>query len=156
MPRSRAVDRQSIDVVDSITIRAPARRVFERVANYPAISAWFPSYDCTVEGGDAVEEGAIITHRYGRPPFVLSRFKRRIERIVPGECIEERYIDGDLRGTGVWRFVGNGGETLASYHCQVCARSWFARLGFFLLGSRAHSAVYEHYLAALKRHCESD
>ncbi|MBM7423182.1 SRPBCC family protein [Spongiibacter marinus] len=148
-------DRLNIDVVDSIHIRAPAQRVFATVANYPAIANWFPPYSCSVEGGGDIKEGALVQHCYGRPPFVLSRFTRRIERIVDGERIEERYIDGDLRGTGVWCFEQHGQETLASYHCRVEALSWFARLGFVLQGSRAHSEVYQQYLAALKQQCEA-
>ncbi len=145
----------SIDVVDSICIRAPAAEVFKVVADYPAIAQWFPVYHCEIEGEGAIAPGSIVAHRYGRPPFVLSRFRRRVERIVPGECLEESYIDGDLRGKGVWRFAEQDGVTTASYHCQVSAQSWFARLGFRLQGSRAHSAVYEKLLVALKARCEA-
>ncbi len=145
----------SIDVIDSIRIRAEPEQVFNTVADYPGIGRWLPVYRCRLIDAEQLAEGVLVEHRYGYPPFVLSRFTRRVERIVAGSRLEERYVDGDLRGSGVWSFERDGDHTVAAYHCQVTANTLFTRLSFLLLGKRAHSNVYQPLLAALKAHCEA-
>jgi uncharacterized protein YndB with AHSA1/START domain len=144
----------AIDVIDSIDIDVPPTVVFDVVSNYPGITRWFPVYRCELLGADVIREGARVRHRYGRP-FVLSSFVRRIDRIVPGSRLEEAYVEGDLRGTGVWTFTPNGTGTTAAYDCKVDANTWFTRLSFRLMGARAHSDVYDKLLRALKKHCEA-
>ena len=144
----------SIDVVDSIKITAEPAAVFAVISDYANITEWLPIYRCTLRDASAIAPGVEVEHRYGYPPLILSRFTRRIDRIVPDSSIEESYIDGDMVGTGVWRFEKDGEGTLASYHCKVEANSLVTRLVFTLNGSNAHSNTYESLLKALKKRCE--
>lgn len=143
----------AIDVKDSIEINAPPDAVFEVISNYGSKQKWFPNYRCVIQNADKIAEGVTVEHIYGKP-FVLSRFTRRIDKIVPGHRLEESYIDGDLRGTGVWTFEKKGNGTLASFHCKVDGNTWFTRVSFRLIGNKAHSDTYQKLLKALKYYCE--
>jgi uncharacterized protein YndB with AHSA1/START domain len=144
----------AIDAIDSIAIQAPPADVFAVVSDYANTHTWFPIYRCVVQNAGPIHAGVQVEHIYGKPPLVMSRFVRRIDRIEPGRRLEESYIAGDLRGTGVWTFDPDENGTLAAYHCQVDGARPFTRLAFEWIGNRAHSATYRKLLAALKRRCE--
>lgn len=145
----------AIDVIDSIEINTSPETVFNVIADYGNMHKWFPVYNCKVLNANKIAEGVTVEHIYGKPPFVLSHFIRRIDRIVPGSRLEESYIDGDLRGTGVWTFEKKGNATIVAYDCKVDGSTWFTRLSFKLIGNSAHSNTYQKLLKALKQHCES-
>ena len=147
----------SIDTTDSIEINAPAQVIYNTILNYPMMSTWLPWYQCRLIQGEKVEEGSRIEHVVGKPPWlVVNRFIRTVQHIVPGEKIEETYDEGDLIGTGVWRFVEKGQSSRASYHCAVRANTIMLHLAFLLTGSAGHNVVYGKLLKALKIYCEKD
>ena len=136
-------------------INAPAQMVYETVLNYPQMNTWFPLYHCRLIEGEQVAQGARIEHVIGKPPrLVFNRFIRTIQHIVPGETIAETYDEGDLIGTGTWRFEQNGPLTTASFHCAVSANTLSLHLSFLLTRSAGHNFVYRKILKALKAHCE--
>lgn len=145
----------SIDTVDRIDIRAPKQRVYDIVSNYPAINSWFPIYQCRLLDGTEVREGSRVEHILGKPPYaVLNRIVRTVQRMVPGERLEETYDEGDLIGNGTWTFDEHNGITTAAYHCAVSGNTRSMRMTFKLTGSFGHNLVYGRLLAALKKHCE--
>ena len=145
----------SIDTVDRIDIRAPKQRVYDVVSNYPAITSWFPIYRCRLLDGTEVREGSRVEHILGKPPYaVLNRIVRTVQRMVPGERLEETYDEGDLIGNGTWTFDEHDGITTAAYHCAVRGNTLSMRMTFKLTGSFGHNLVYGRLLAALKKHCE--
>jgi len=147
----------SIDTIDRIDIRAPKRRVYDVVCDYPAITSWFPIYHCRLLDGTEVREGSRVEHMVGKPPrAVVNRFIRTVHRMLPGERIEETYDEGDLIGSGTWTFDERNGITTAAYHCAVRGNTLSMRIAFKLTGSVGHNMVYRLLLAALKRHCESE
>lgn len=143
-----------IEAIDSVEIHADPKTVFDVVSNYENISKWFPGYRCRFINKNTLCEGATIEHIYGRGPIIVSRFTRRINKVVDGARLEETYIGGDLRGKGVWSFQGNGDCTVASYWCEVSANTVFKKIMFKLLGAKAHSSTFQSLLAALKVYCE--
>lgn len=145
----------SIDVIDTIEIDAEPSLVFEVVADYAGISTWLPIYRCELLDAQVLEVGTTVRHRYGYPPFIISDFTRRVDSIDPGRGLQESYIDGNLRGTGTWRFEAKGNLTRASYHCKVNSHSLGTHISFMLFGNQAHSGVYKPLLSALKQHCEN-
>jgi len=145
----------SIDTVDRIDIRAPKQRVYDVVSNYPAITSWFPIYRCRLLDGTEVREGSRVEHILGKPPYaVLNRIVRTVQRMVPGERLEETYDEGDLIGNGTWTFDERNGITTAAYHCAVRGNTRFLRLTLKLTGSYGHNMVFRRLLAALKKRCE--
>ena len=144
----------AIDVTDSIEINAAPETVFNVISDYGNQHVWLPIYKCIVQSGGKIAEGTTVEHIYGKPPFILSHFVRRIDKIIPGSRLEESYIDGDLRGSGVWTFEKTANGTRAAYHCMVDGNTWFTRLSFKFMGNKAHSNTYQQLLAALKQYCE--
>ncbi|WP_101759104.1 SRPBCC family protein [Oceanicoccus sp. KOV_DT_Chl] len=144
-----------IDCVDEITIEAPASMVYQVVANYPQWKKWIPVYQCSLINQDSVVVGAQLRHQYGYKPIILSDFVRQIDAMIPGESIEESYIEGDLIGKGIWRFLEKNNKTTVSFHCAVQSNKVFSHLSFLLMGKMAHRNVYKPLLKKLKEHCES-
>jgi len=145
----------SITASDDIEIEVSPDTAYNVVSDYENIHVWLPIYECRILNGNEVVEGAVISHRYGKPPFVMSQFDRVIDRMVPGQRLEETYIAGDLLGKGVWAFDESGEGTIVSYSCQVTSQTWFPHITFSLFGKNAHSNVYKPLLKKLKQHCES-
>ena len=145
----------SIRAKDEIEIGVSPEVVFDVVSNYQGITEWLPAYTCEYLNGTKVAEGLQVYHQYGSPPFVMSRFTRQIDKIVPGSRLEERYIDGDLSGKGIWRFEKSPSGTIASYECDVASQLWLGHIAFTVLGKHAHSSVYKSILKKLKAHCEA-
>jgi ribosome-associated toxin RatA of RatAB toxin-antitoxin module len=147
----------SIDTVDSLEIKAPARELFDIVLDYPRMHEWYPRYRVEVIGGGDVVEGARLRHELspaGSP--VKSRFTRTIQRIESPSAIEESYDDGDLVGRGRWHFEAQGQDaTRVSFHCQVRSNRLLMHIGFVLGGERGHNMVYQELLAALKARAEA-
>ena len=145
----------AIDVVDSIEIKADARKVYDVVANYPAINSWFPFYRCKLVGSadNVIRVNSRVKHKIGRP-LVISQFTRTIRVLVPGQRIEETYDEGQLIGTGIWTFTQNQDKTIAAYHCAVKANTLLVNIGFKVSGALGHHLVYNSLLQALKKHCE--
>jgi len=146
----------TIEAKDSIDIHCRPEEVFAVVANYPGWRQWFPNYHCEWLDPNGLKEGSSVSHRYQSLGLTLSSFTRRIDRIVPGQRLEERYIDGDLEGTGQWRFERLDDGCRVSYSCRVTAQHWFPRLSFRLFGAYSHHQVYRALLKALKDHCEQN
>lgn len=145
----------SIAAKDEIEIGVEPDIAFRVVSDYENISSWLPIYKCEVLDGSVVREGAKVLHQYGTPPFVMSRFTRMINRIVPNERLEETYIDGDLKGHGIWEFQKSKNGTVVSFACNVTSQTWFPHITFSIFGKNAHSNVYKPLLKKLKAHCES-
>lgn len=146
----------SIDVTDSILVRAPEAKVFETILDYPAFESWIPTYSCRVKSqGGKVEEQALVEHTIKTPFGVSQKLTRRIDRITPTRKIEESYVEGDLAGTGIWHFTPEGDGTRVSYECQVHSTSFLMGIGLLLGGKRGHSMVYQQLLRALRRRCEN-
>lgn len=145
----------SIKAKDEIEIGVDPEVVFRVVSNYEGIGSWLPIYSCKYLNGSILTEGLEVYHQYGRPPFVMSRFTRIIDKIVPDIRLEETYIDGDLRGTGIWSFHKSDCGTVASYECNVSSQAWLPHITFSLFGKNAHSNVYRPLLKKLKSHCEA-
>lgn len=145
----------AIDVKDCVEINCSPETVFNVVSDYSNQNKWFPIYRCVIRGGDKIYEGAIVEHIYGNPPFILGRFTRKVNKIVYGSRLEESYIDGDLRGIGIWTFEEVNGNTRASFLCQVNGNTLSTKLMFKVMGNNAHSHTYVKLLAALKNHCEN-
>lgn len=145
----------SIKAKDAIEIHVDPQVVFDAVSNYKDISAWLPIYSCHYLNGEEVVEGLKVSHQYGKPPFVMSKFTRSIDTIIPGSRLEETYIDGDLRGAGIWSFDKSELGTIASYECEVTSQKMFAHITFTIFGKNAHSNVYKPLLKKLKAHCEA-
>jgi len=144
----------AIDSKDSIEINCRAEKVFNVVSDYNYQNRWFPGYRCKIRNSESIFEGAIVDHIYGKPPFILGRFTRRIEKIDYPFRLEESYISGDLRGTGIWTFEESSGKTTASFFCRVDGNTLSTWLLFKIRGNRAHSDIYAKLLSALKSHCE--
>lgn len=145
----------SISAKDEIEIFVAPEVVFRVVSDYEGIGSWLPVYSCKYLNGTTVAEGLEVYHQYGKPPFVMSKFTRVIDKIVAGSRLEETYIDGDLRGTGIWSFQKSDSGTIASYECDVSSQTWFPHITFSLFGKNAHSNVYRPLLKKLKSHCEA-
>lgn len=144
----------SIDCKDEVRIDAPTGIVFKVVSDYPNWKDWMPIYKCYLLNSDIVKEGAEIRHQYGYKPIIISDFVRRIEKIESNIAIHESYISGGLLGKGVWQFVQEGNETVASFHCMVTSNNLLNSLLFLIMGKRAHRNVYEPLLQKLKAYCE--
>lgn len=145
-----------IQAEDSIHINASPTEVFSVVANYPQWHQWFGGYHCMWLDPNGLNEGSCVSHRYlVFDRWCLSKFDRRIDRIIKGKRLEESYIAGDLRGKGVWEFTGSDQHCLARYSCDVEAAHWFARWSFRLFGKQSHSFIYRRLLHELKNVCES-
>lgn len=82
----------AIDSKDSIEINCRAEKVFNVVSDYNYQNRWFPGYRCKIRNSESIFEGAIVDHIYGKPPFILGRFTRRIEKIDYPFRLEESYI----------------------------------------------------------------
>ncbi len=145
----------AIDCLDEIEISATPARIYALVSDYPGWQDWNPLYRCELIDAVELEEGVQVQHTYGYPMLVLSSFVRRIDRVVPGECLEESYIDGDLIGTGVWRFEATGDKTRLSYHCKVRSNTFRAHVSLALAGGRGHSNVYQSMFKKVKALCEA-
>jgi hypothetical protein len=145
----------AIDCTDAVDIRAGAAEVYARIVDYPGWQDWNPVYRCEWIDGDGPAEGVKVRHRYGYPPFIMSRFVRSIDRLEPGKRLEESYIEGDLIGTGVWTFDEHEGVTTVAYHCRVRSNSLLAHLSLAVAGEGGHSGVYQKLLGKLKVLCES-
>lgn len=145
----------SLSARDEIEINADPEKVFNVIADYQHMHTWFPTYNCEVLGGEPIKAGTKVSHKYGKPPIILSKFTRRIDRLVLGESIEESYIEGDLRGTGVWSFEKTKTGTLASFICNVTSQSLLTHIGILLTGNKSHKQVYKTLLTNLKTHCEA-
>lgn len=144
-----------IQALDEIEIHVPAEIVFNVVSDYENINSWLPIYSCKYLNGATLHEGLKVYHQYGKPPFVLSRFTRVIDKFIPNDTLEESYIDGDLRGSGKWLFKKTDNGTRVSYECDVTSQAWFGHITFTLFGKNAHSNVYKPLLQKLKAHCET-
>ena len=145
----------SIDCLDHIEIQAPAALVYRVVSDYANWSQWNPSYNCYLLDAEVVTEGARVHHQFGKKPFILSDFIRRVDVMCEAEGLEETYLEGDLVGTGVWQFEEREGVTRAAYHCKVDSNTAMTHISFLLLGGKAHSNVYQALLKRLKAHCEA-
>lgn len=145
----------SISCVDKVEIKAPVSLVFDVVSDYENWHSWIPIYKCEVMGGQKIQEGSHVIHRHGYRPLILSKFTRSINNIKPNNRIEESYISGDLKGSGIWHFEAQGSHTIAAYECNVNSNSWLSHISFFLLGENAHKNIYKPLLQLLKQHCES-
>ena len=144
-----------IKAKDQIEIKASPEVVFNVVSDYQNISAWLPVYCCVYLNGSVFTEGLEVSHQYGKPPFIMSKFIRVIDKITTDNKLEETYIGGDLRGVGVWRFDKTESGTIASYECEVTSQKWLPHITFTLFGKNAHSNVYKPLLKKLKTYCES-
>lgn len=144
-----------LDAVDSISIQAPAMKVFETVLDYANLHEWWKRYRCEVEGGGPVKEGTRVRHVINIPVVQPKpTFVRTIRKIVPGERIEETYDEGDYVGTGVWTFEPRGALTAATFTCHVRSNNLHTHIATALIGARGHHGVYKTGLAGLKARCE--
>jgi hypothetical protein len=71
-----------------------------------------------VEGGDGNGVGSLYRHEWRSVIPYPVRFETRITRIERPHLIEAE-ADGELAGTGRWRFFG-GRETAVTYEWDVC------------------------------------
>ena len=93
----------AIDVTDTIQINAPKELVYRELANYPGISKWFPGYTCEfLDGAQAIAPGVQVRHTLKNAGITLSDFVRIIQKVQPGERIEETYDRGSMTGRGTW------------------------------------------------------
>ena len=146
----------AIDVTDTIQINAPKELVYRELANYPGISKWFPGYTCEfLDGAQAIAPGVQVRHTLKNAGITLSDFVRIIQKVRPGERIEETYDRGSMTGRGTWTFTEKDGVTTANYLCQVNATGWFFKIVFAIAGTAAHSGTFKKLLAGLKAHCEA-
>jgi uncharacterized membrane protein len=145
----------SIDVVDQITIHAPAELVYKVIINYNSIDQWFPMMHCKVLDGRTIKEGSKVKHTFGYGLMKMSSSTRRIDTLTPYTSIEESYIEGDLIGTGAWYFNEHNGKTTVGFHCKVKSNTPMSHLSLGIAGTYGHSMVYEQLLKALKKHCEA-
>ena len=146
----------AIDVTDTIQINAPKELVYRELANYPGISKWFPGYTCEfLDGAQAIAPGVQVRHTLKNAGITLSDFVRIIQKVQPGERIEETYDRGSMTGRGTWTFTEKDGVTTANYLCQVNATGWFFKIVFAIAGNAAHSNTFKKLLAGLKAHCEA-
>ncbi|MDP3940509.1 MAG: SRPBCC family protein [Deltaproteobacteria bacterium] len=144
-----------LDAVDSISIQAPADKVFEAVLDYANHHAWWKHYQCEVEGGGPVKEGTRVRHVINIPVIQPKpNFVRTIRKIVPNERIEETYDEGDYVGTGVWTFERQGALTVATFTCHARSNNLINHIGVGLMGAGPHHSVYKTGLAGLKARCE--
>jgi len=144
-----------MNAVDSITIQAPASKVFETVLDYANHHTWWKHYHCEVLGGGPVKEGTRVSHVIQIPVIQPKpNFIRTIRKIVPNERIEETYDDGDYVGTGVWTFEPQGALTAATFTCAVRSNNLLNHIGVALMGAGPHHSVYKTGLAGLKARCE--
>ena len=144
-----------ISAIDEIEINAEPSVVFDVVSNYEKIHLWAPDYQCSIADGGSIREGAKVYHRLGKSPRARTKFTRSIDRIVTNQRLEESYIEGDLKGTGVWTFDKTQNGTRVSYGCEVRSQTLIMHVGFILLGAKAHSNIYQKMLKKLKSHCEA-
>jgi hypothetical protein len=133
----------AIDVKDSVEINCSPETVFNVISDYNNQNKWFPVYRCVIRGADKIYEGAIVEHIYGKPPFILGRFTRKVNKIVYGSCLEESYIEEV------------NGKTRASFLCKVNGNTLSTKLMFKVMGNNAHSNTYVKLLVALKNYCEN-
>jgi uncharacterized protein YndB with AHSA1/START domain len=145
-----------IDVLDEITIDAPAQLIYDTVADYNRVHDWFPSMTCTVLDGDKIEEGSEVEHILRFRNKVASSLIRRIDKLNPYSSIEESYVAGDLVGTGTWSFNESDGSTRVGYHCKVRSNNFKNHISLAIAGKAGHSMVYQKLFKALKQKCEQN
>lgn len=146
-----------LNAVDSISIQAPASKVFETVLDYPNHHQWWKRYTCEVIGGGPVKEGSRIQHRINIPVVQPKpNFIRTIRKIVPDQRIEETYDEGDYVGTGVWTFEQRGEFTVATFTCAARSNNFINHIALSLAGAGPHHSVYKTGLAGLKARCEAN
>ena len=141
----------SMSAIDEIEINASPETVFGVVSDYGNAHIWLQNYQCKIIGDNPIAEGSKISHQVGK----MVKFIRRIDKITAGERLEESYIEGDLKGTGVWNFTPTDNGTLASFTCKVSSKSWLTHIGFIVAGAKGHKDAYKKILADLKEHCEA-
>ncbi|MGC6472483.1 MAG: SRPBCC family protein [Parvibaculales bacterium] len=141
----------SISVIDDAYIHAAPPAVYAVITDYARMNSWFAQCACTVEGDSPVHEGTLVRHAVGEKR-VLTRFTRRIDKMLQNERIEESYIDGDLIGTGVWTFTPEGEGTRVAFDCRVKGNSLMSNFGLWLTGSRMHSKFYQDMFTDLNAH----
>ncbi len=145
----------SFNCTNQIEIHAPASTVFAVVSDYPSWKRWVSFYHCDFIDSDELTVGTRVQHKLGYPPLIVSKFVREIKNIEANLWIDEAYIEGDLTGTGIWRFRQIESKTLVSYQCCVKSETLAMHFSFFLAGKLAHSLVYWFILKRLKAYCES-
>jgi len=135
---------------DEIEINASPQTVFDAISDYGNIHSWMSGYKCNVSHEGPLQEGHKVFHQFGK----MVKFTREIDRIVSGKRIEESYVEGDLKGTGVWTFKEIENGTLVSFDCNVSSQALLTHIGILLTGNKSHKDVYAKILASLKKHCE--
>ncbi|RJG01981.1 SRPBCC family protein [Noviherbaspirillum sedimenti] len=105
---------------------APLEIVWDAIFHSEAWPGWWNGAECivTLERGEADGLGARQRYTWkGVLPYRLS-FVMRVTRIEPLRLLEG-CVEGDLEGTGCWRFERDQGLTTVRYEWQVrTTRLW--------------------------------
>jgi hypothetical protein len=142
----------AIDITDAALIHAVPQRVFEEIMRLMAGEAqwWLPHLVVRAAGERAGHVGSlseiIVPKR--------ARFIARIEQLEEFSLLRVRYIDGDFRGDGLWRFEAVPEGTRISLRWQPMPTRWLARL-LSPLVQRNHSRVMQLGFRALDVHLNS-
>lgn len=131
----------SIHARDEIEILVTPEEAFRTVSDYEGIGFWLSEYSCKYLNGNSLAEGLEVYHQYVKPLFAMSKFTRVIDKNVPGLRLEAPYIDGDLRGTGIWSLLESERGAVVAYECDVTSQAWFPHV--------------KSLLRKLKSHCEA-
>jgi len=100
-------------------LAAPREDVWKAIYAIESWPAWWPGVRSVeqLEPGDADGIGALYGHEWRSVIPYPVRFETRITRIELPHLIEAR-ADGELAGTGRWRFF-DGGDTAVTYEWNV-------------------------------------
>lgn len=101
-------------------LRAPIERVWDAIVRTEEWPQWWPSVVVVrvLQDGDESGVGRVVEYTFkGRLPYLL-KFTMATTRVEPPVALEGT-ASGELVGTGRWRLLQEGDETLATYHWDV-------------------------------------
>jgi hypothetical protein len=110
-------------------VEAPVERVWDAIYHSQHWPAWWPGVERVVEVTKGDEDGVGSVRRYtwkSRLPYRLS-FEMRTTRVERPWALEG-VAQGELQGTGRWRFSCDGDATVVRYDWNVRATKPWMRL----------------------------
>ena len=101
-------------------VGADVKAVWQAIVEVEQWPEWWPSVESAVAVAHGNNVGVGTVYRFvwrGKLPYRLS-FQMRVSRVEPHEFLEG-IATGELEGSGVWRFLSEGGTTRIRYEWGV-------------------------------------
>jgi len=131
------------DVTDEAIINASPKVVYKSVIDEMdgKTSWWMPHRSLELREGDSYGQVGALLDSTVRSRFT-TQFTTKTVEVKANEMIRVEYVEGALRGEGLWKFPSQKGKTKISYRWQTKPAGWFLRIiGPFLPVRKSHSKV---------------